>query len=411
MNAAVLAVLAAAGAVVPAPARDLVVDPQGSIRSVATALTLAAPGDRIIVRPGVYREPRLVIDKRIELIGEGDAVLDGGGTHEVLTVRADSVIIRGLTIRNVGTSYTEDRAGIRLDQVNGCVVENNRLEDTFFGIYVAKSTNCRITGNRLEGTGTSEVRSGNGIHLWYSSAIHVERNEIHGHRDGIYLEFSEGAEILRNLSSRNIRYGLHFMFSNGCRYVSNSFIANGAGVAVMYSRDVTIKGNRFEQSTGAAAYGLLLKDLGGSVIEANRFADNTVGIFAEGTTRSMFRRNVFSGNGWAVRLMGDATDNRFERNRFERNTFDVATNSFTHSTVFAGNQWDRYEGYDLNRDGRGDVPFHPVRLFAFFVEQYEPSLILLRSPFVQLLELAERAFPVLTPPALADASPVVGTSR
>ena len=241
MSPAVLAVLAAASAVVPAAARDLVVDPQGPIRSVATALTLAAPGDRIIVRAGVYREPRLVIDKRIELIGDGDAVLDGGGTHEVLTVRADSVVIRGLTIRNVGTSYTEDRAGIRLDQVTGCVVENNRLEATFFGIYVAKSTNCRITGNRLEGTGTSEVASGNGIHLWYSSGIQVERNEIHGHRDGIYLEFSEGAEILRNLSSRNIRYGLHFMFSNGCRYVNNSFVANGAGVAVMYSRNVILK--------------------------------------------------------------------------------------------------------------------------------------------------------------------------
>ncbi|HEX2450313.1 MAG TPA: hypothetical protein VHJ69_04205, partial [Gemmatimonadales bacterium] len=109
--------------------------------------------------------------------------------------------------------------------------------------------------------------------------------------------------------------------------------------------------------------------------------------------------------------MGSATDNRFERNRFERNTFDVATNSFTNTTVFAENLWDHYEGYDLDRDGYGDVPFHPVRLFSFLVEQYEPSLILLRSPFVQLLELAERALPVLTPPALADARPVVRKSR
>ena len=401
----------AAALVWPAQARDIVVDQRGPVRTVTAALALARPGDRIIVRAGVYRESPIVIDKRVELVGETDAVLDAGGEHEGITVRADSVVIRGLTIRNVGTSYTEDRAGIRLDQVNGCVIEDNRLEATYFGIYVSKSTNCRITGNRVHGAAKTESGSGNGIHLWYSSAIHVERNEIQGHRDGIYLEFSERAEIFRNLSSGNLRYGLHFMFSNGCRYVDNSFLANGAGVAVMYSRDVSMVGNRFEGSTGAAAYGLLLKELGGSVIEANRFAGNTVGIFAEGTTRSMFRRNVFSGNGWAVRLMGDATENRFEQNRFERNTFDVATNSFTHTSVFAGNQWDRYEGYDLDRDGRGDVPFHPVRLFAFFVEQYEPSLILLRSPFVQLLELAERAFPVLTPPALADASPVVGTSR
>ncbi len=409
-----MTMLVAALAVVlvrPLQARDIVVDQLGPVRTVTAALALARPGDRIVVRAGVYRESPVVIDKRIELVGEPDAVLDAGGEHEGITVRADSVVIRGLTIRNIGTSYTEDRAGIRLDQVTGCVIEDNRLEAAHFGIYVSKSTNCRIAGNWIHGAAKTESSSGNGIHLWYSSAIHVERNEVQGHRDGIYLEFSERAEIIRNLSSGNLRYGLHFMFSNGCRYVDNSFLANGAGVAVMYSRDVSMVGNRFEGSIGAAAYGLLLKELGGSVIEANRFAGNTVGLFAEGTTRSMFRRNVFSGNGWAVRLMGDATENRFEQNRFERNTFDVATNSFTHTSVFAGNQWDRYEGYDLDRDGQGDVPFHPVRLFAFFVEQYEPSLILLRSPFVQLLELAERAFPVLTPPALADASPVVGTSR
>ena len=396
------------GAPVSEPATEIVVDPRGPVRSVAAALAVARPGDRIVVRSGVYREPQLVIGQRIELVGERGAVLDAGGQHEAITVRADSVVIRGLTIRNVGVSYTEDRAGIRLDEVDGCVIEGNRLEGTYFGIYLAKTTNCRIVRNRLTGAATSESGSGNGIHLWYSSGIHVEGNEIRGHRDGIYLEFSDRAEIRGNLSSRNLRYGLHFMFSNGCRYLDNSFVANGAGVAVMYSRDVTMVRNRFEESTGAAAYGLLLKDLSGSVIEENRFIGNTVAIFAEGTTRSAFRRNLFTGNGWAVRLMGNATDNRFERNRFERNTFDVATNSFTHSSVFAENVWDRYEGYDLDRDGHGDVAFHPVRLFAFFVEQYEPSLILLRSPFVQLLELAERAFPVLTPPALADSRRVVG---
>ncbi|HEU5169539.1 MAG TPA: hypothetical protein VFU46_03325, partial [Gemmatimonadales bacterium] len=119
----------------PAMARDIVVDPRGPVRSVAAALALAAPGDRIVIRAGVYREPQLVVDKRVEIVGEGEAVLDGGGQHEVLTVRADGVVIRGLTIRNVGASYTEDRAGIRLDQVSGCVIEDNQLEATFFGIY------------------------------------------------------------------------------------------------------------------------------------------------------------------------------------------------------------------------------------------------------------------------------------
>jgi len=387
--------------------REIVVDPRGTLSTVTAALALARPGDVVRVRAGVYREPRLVIDKRVELVGEDGAVLDGQNAHEVVTVTADSVLIRGFTVQNVGVSFTEDRAGIRLDGVRGCAVEGNRLVGTFFGIYAAKAAGCRIAGNRIQGAGTTESGSGNGIHLWYSSGMVVENNEIRGHRDGIYLEFSRDATIRHNLSAGNLRYGLHFMFSHGCRYLDNIFTGNGAGVAVMYSRRVTMARNRFEQSRGSAAFGLLLKDLADSDIDDNVFADNTVGLYAEGTTGSRIEGNAFLRNGWAVKILADATDNRFLRNRFIGNSFDVATNSTASTSEFRGNYWDHYDGYDLDRDGRGDVPFHPVRLFSLLVQQNEPALILLRSPFVDLLDAAERALPVLTPETLVDQRPLM----
>lgn len=386
---------------------EIVVDPQGAVSTVTAALALARPGDVVRVRPGLYREPRLVIDKRVELVGDDGAVLDGQSAHEVVTVTADSVVIRGFTVRNVGVSFTEDRAGIRLDGVRGCVVEGNRLIGTFFGIYAAKAADCRIAGNRIQGAGTTESGSGNGIHLWYSSGMVVENNEVRGHRDGIYLEFSRDATIRHNLSAGNLRYGLHFMFSHGCRYLDNIFTGNGAGVAVMYSRRVTMARNRFEQSRGSAAFGLLLKDLAESEIDDNVFADNTVGLYAEGTTASRIEGNAFLRNGWAVKILADATDNRFLRNRFIGNSFDVATNSTASTSEFSGNYWDHYDGYDLDRDGRGDVPFHPVRLFSLLIQQNEPALILLRSPFVDLLDAAERALPVLTPETLVDRRPLI----
>jgi nitrous oxidase accessory protein len=387
--------------------REIVVAPRGTISTVSAALALARPGDRVRVGPGVYREPRLVIDKRLELIGEDGAVLDGQNAHEVVTVTADSVVIRGFTVRNVGVSFTEDRAGIRLDGVRDCVVEGNRLVGTFFGIYAAKAVDCRIAGNRIQGAGTTESGSGNGIHLWYSSGMVVEDNEVRGHRDGIYLEFSRDATIRHNLSAGNLRYGLHFMFSHGCRYLDNIFTGNGAGVAVMYSRGVAMARNRFEQSRGSAAFGLLLKDLAQSEIHDNVFADNTVGLYAEGTTGSLVEGNAFLRNGWAVKILADATGNRFIRNRFIGNSFDVATNSTASTSEFSGNYWDHYDGYDLDRDGRGDVPFHPVRLFSLIIQQNEPALILLRSPFVDLLDAAERALPVLTPETLVDQRPLM----
>jgi nitrous oxidase accessory protein len=262
-----------------------------------------------------------------------------------------------------------------------------------------------IADNRVEGFGVTESRSGNGIHLWYSRDIRIERNRVSGHRDGIYLEFAEDSELRGNVSERNLRYGLHFMFSDRCRYHRNLFRDNGAGVAVMYTRRVEMTGNRFEHNRGGAAYGMLLKEIDDSSIRGNTFLQNTVGLYAEGSNRLRVEGNVFRGNGFAVRLLASSMGGRFTGNSFTGNSFDVATNSRSSYSTFSGNYWDRYEGYDLDRDGYGDVPHHPVRLFSLMVEQTPPGLILMRSLFVDLLDRAERVFPVLTPETLVDARP------
>ncbi len=392
----------------PAGPHRIVVEPGGTISTLTEALRLARRGDTILVRAGVYREPDIIVAVSVTILGEGEPVFDGGGSHEILTVRADGVTISGLTIRNVGHSYTEDRAAIHLDGVRDCRITGNRLLDTFFGIYAARSANCILSNNRIEGMARSQTTSGNAIHLFYSDGFTVAGNRIRGHRDGIYLEFSRRAEIVDNESRSNVRYGLHFMYSDSCAYRRNTFAANGSGVAVMYSRAVTVVGNRFENNRGTAAYGLLIKEIKDSRITDNLIVGNTVGLYAEGSDRIVVEHNQFIRNGWAVRLMADATDNSFRRNRFEGNTFDVATNSQASSpSTFAENYWDGYGGYDLDRDGYGDVPFRPVRLFSLLIEQSEPSLILLHSFFIDLLEVAERVAPVLTPESLMDTRPLM----
>ena len=389
------------------PAR-IVVEPGSAVPTLTAALQQARPGDTILVLPGIYREPRITVAIPVTILGQGNPTFDGEGSHEILTVTADRVTIRGITLRNVGHSYTEDRAAIRLDRVRDCTVAGNRVTATFFGVYAARSSNCVITDNVLEGTGGGQTASGNAIHLFQSDGFLVARNRIRGHRDGIYLEFSPRARILDNESAANLRYGLHFMYSDSCEYRGNRFLRNGAGVAVMYSRAVTMIGNRFEDNWGPAAYGLLLKDIKDSRVERNVLARNSTGIYVEGSDRIVVAGNQFLRNGWAVRLMADATDNSFRRNRFEGNSFDVMTNSRQGSpSSFAENFWDGYAGYDLDRDGYGDVPFRPVRLFSVLVEQSEPSLILLRSFFLDLLDLAERVVPAITPETLVDARPLM----
>ncbi len=395
----------ALGAVVAVPADTLRVGPDAPFPTVGAAVDAAPAHATIRVAPGVYRESTVILDRPLTLVGEPGAILDGEGERGLVVVTADSVTVTGLTFRSTGLSFTDDRAAVLVDQARFCRIENNRFEQTFFGVYLANTGDCVVADNVLETESERETRGGNGIHLWYSKGIEIRGNRVKGHRDGIYFEFVEDARVVNNESRENLRYGLHFMFSDSCTYRDNRFVENGAGVAVMYSRDVLMTGNDFDRNRGTAAFGLLLKDITDSRIEANRFRDNSVAIHAEGSNRLQVVGNDFLANGWAVQLMANSEDAAFEGNNFVGNTFDVATNSRRAYSTFSGNYWDRYDGWDLDHDGVGDVAHRPVRLFAFLVQRNRPTLVLHRSLVVGLLDLAERVFPLLTPDNLVDERP------
>ncbi len=390
-----------------APPTVRVVSPDGPYTTLAAAVQSALPHDTVRVRAATYREATVVIDRPLVLVGDRGAILDGEGARGLLVVEADSVEVRGFTFRDTGRSYSDDRAALRVEDARFCTIADNIFEHTFFGIYLANSGDCTIAGNALSSDAPRETAAGNGIHLWYSTRVRIEGNRITGHRDGIYFEFVEDSEVTGNDSHENLRYGLHFMFSDGCHYRQNRFARNGAGVAVMYTRDVVMEHNDFDHNWGTATFGLLLKDITDSRIVLNRFRRNSVALYAEGANRLDVRGNDFIENGWAVQLMANSEASVFEGNNFVGNSFDVSTNSRRTYSTFRGNFWDRYRGYDLDRDGTGDVPFRPVRLFALVVEQNRPTLVLLRSFLVTLLDLAEQVLPVLTPVNLVDESPAL----
>jgi len=385
----------------------LIVAPGTSLSTIGEALATAPAGARIIVRQGTYEESGLRVERPVEIIGEGGPTIDAGGRSSGIVVASAGVSIRGLVVRNTGRTAIEDRAGIRLERADGCIVTDNHIHDAYFGIYLARTHGCLVADNTITGTNQRESLSGNAIHLWNSHEVTILRNRPTGHRDGIYLEFSNLAHIEGNRSTGNLRYGLHFMVSNDAVYRQNVFAGNGAGVAVMYSTRVTMTGNAFEHNRGQAAYGLVLKDITDSRIAENTFRDNTVALFIEGSSRLEIADNHVQRNGWAVRLMANAEENRFFGNTFALNTFDVATNGRQHTSRFDGNHWDRYEGYDLDGDGIGDVPFSPVRLFAYLVARNSTSLVLQRSLFVDMLDMVERVLPVVSPHTLIDQHPLM----
>ena len=388
-------------------ARTIHIGQQQNIKSIQQALLIAVDGDSLMVYPGHYHEQNIIIQRSVFLIGINHPVLDGDDKYEIISVKADGVVIDGFKIVHSGISSIEDFAGIKIYNRRDVVIRNNILENTFFGIYAQYAVNCTIEKNTLVAYNKEEQQSGNGIHCWKADSMRIIANTVSGHRDGIYFEFVTHSVIWRNISCKNMRYGLHFMFSNNDAYISNVFENNGAGVAVMFSNHVKMIHNYFEENWGDGAYGLLLKEISDSYIENNRFVKNTVSIFMEGVNRIQLEKNVFESNGWAMKIQASCTDVVVENNNFRHNTFDVGTNGSLVLNTFNSNYWDKYDGYDLDKNKFGDIPYRPVSLYAMIVEQNPPAMILFRSMMTSLLDKTEKILPSLTPENLKDEHPLM----
>jgi nitrous oxidase accessory protein len=388
-------------------AKTITVGVSKKCTTILQALILASAGDTVMVNRGVYHEKNLIINKRIALIGIDYPVLDGDLTYEVISIKASGVLIQGFKVIRSGVSSMEDFAGIKIYNCRDVIIRDNILENTFFGIYSQYGTNCTIEKNKLTASNSEEQQSGNGIHCWKSDSMRIIGNFVTGHRDGIYFEFVTNSIIWRNDAEKNLRYGLHFMFSSNDSYIANIFKNNGAGVSVMFSHDVKMVHNYFEENWGDGSYGILLKEISDGIIENNRFVKNTVGIYMEGTSRISMNGNVFEKNGWAMKIQASCMDITVTGNNFINNTFDMATNGSLVLNTFNGNFWDKYEGYDINKDQVGDIPYRPVSMYSVIIEKNPPAMILFRSFITTLLDKTEKVLPSLTPENFKDAFPLM----
>ena len=374
-------------------------------KTIKEAIAKAQDFDTILIKKGTYKEYDIKIDKPLTLIGENYPTIDGEFNGEIITIYSDNVTVDGLFIINVGTSYTEDYAAIRVVKSDNFLIQNLVLEKLFFGIYLEKSNNGKVFHNNIVGDAKEEYNSGNGIQLWYCKNVEIDQNIITQVRDGIYLEFSDFCTITNNKSVNNIRYGLHFMFSNDDLYQNNTFQNNGAGVAVMFSKRIKMYKNTFKDNWGSASYGVLLKEINDSEIIGNTFETNTIGINIEGTNRIIYKNNNFIGNGWAIKSRGACYANNFTKNNFLYNSFDLSYNSKLNDNTFDNNYWSSYTGYDLDKNGEGDVPYRPVKLFSYIVNRTPETIILLRSLFIDIIDFSEKVSPVFTPDDLLDNHP------
>jgi len=389
-------------------AKTITVSPKLPIKTISKAITLSNDGDTIIVHQGIYKETQININKSIYLLGKDYPILDAENKSEnIFFASASNFTIAGFKFKNIGVSYTKEIAAIFVSNSTNFLLKDNVFQNVFYGFIIQRGKYGVIQNNTITGDAVDEASAGNGVHVWKSSNLRIEKNSISGMRDGIYLEFITQSHISKNTCKDNIRYGLHFMFSNFNEYAYNEFKNNGAGVAVMFSKEIKMHHNTFHYNWGTASYGLLLKEINDAEITDNVFKENTIGINIDGCNRVKYSNNTFSKNGWALRFTGGCYANSFEYNNFMNNTFDLSYNSKVNDNVFNANYWSDYAGYDLNKNGIGDVPYRPVKLFSYIVNKTPETLILLRTLFVDLINFSEKVSPIFTPDNLVDETPLM----
>ncbi len=377
---------------------------------IQTAIDTAPPGSTVYVYEGIYKlEKQIEINKPVRLLAikkkdNDKIVIDGNKIKNVIYVsNTYDVEVSGFIITNSGTSDIEEYAGIYIENSKNCKIYQNYLIHNTYGIYLAYVQNSLIDKNFIIAEAKSEVLDGNGIHLWYSYDNILSNNVIKGHRDGLYFEYSENLLVSNNKSMFNLRYGIHFMFSHRTKIINNYFLGNPTGAALMYSSNLELLRNHIEYSWGSSFKSILLKDINSSRIESNFFYRTTVGIYSENSNRNQIYNNIFKKNGIALEVMGNSYTNKFNKNIFLENLFDVTTNSRENPNEYKEN----YKGYDLNKDGYGDIKYRPVTLIGYWIARLPELSIFVFSPFAQFLELLENIFPVITPSQLVDEKPLV----
>ncbi|NQX97104.1 MAG: nitrous oxide reductase family maturation protein NosD [Flavobacteriales bacterium] len=391
-----------------AQANTIVVSSNSTIKTIKKGVLLAQDGDTVLVKKGIYKEHLINISKAIHLIGEGNPLIDGENkTESILAISATDFSVSGFYFKNVGMSYTKEISAIFVSNSRNFTLKNNVLDNVFYGFIIQSSKYGVIQNNKVTGNAKNEASSGNGVHVWKCKQLRIEQNTVSGMRDGIYLEFINKSSVSNNTSKNNVRYGLHFMFSNNNEYHHNEFKNNGAGVAVMFSKFIKMHHNTFHFNWGSSSYGLLLKEINDAEIHHNYFEQNTIAINIDGCSRINYQNNHFVRNGWAIKFTGGCYLNIFNYNNFLSNSFDLSYNSRLNDNKFEANYWSEYTGYDLDKNGIGDVPYRPVKLFSYIVNRTPETLVLLRSLFVDIINFSEKVSPVFTPDQLVDAQPIM----
>ncbi|MFH1345051.1 MAG: nitrous oxide reductase family maturation protein NosD [Pseudomonadota bacterium] len=403
-------------------------------------LDRALDGDVVELAPGEYKGA-IRIERRLVLSGRPGAVLDGGGTGNVVTVTAPDVIIRGITIQGSGRDLDKMDSGVFLEKTaQRALVENNRFEGNLYGVYVHGATGSRVQRNIIEGMQGGRLNErGNGVSVWNAPDVTIAENTFRYGRDGIFTISSRKDRFIDNRFEQ-VRFAVHYMYTNDSEVSGNISVGNHVGYAIMFSNRLIIRNNISDRDRD---YGMLFNYANYAQIEGNWVnggsLDNIAGssdegpveergmlpeskpepglrsgpgkcVFIYNTNHNKFRNNWFERCGIGVHFTAGSEGNEITGNAFVGNRNQVkyvGTRDLDWSKGGRGNYWSDNPAFDLNGDGIADTAYRPNDLIDRVLWTAPSAKVLINSPAVQVLRWAQAQFPALYPGGVVDSRPLI----
>ncbi len=367
------------------------------------AINNAPSGSKLDLPPGLYKG-NITIDKPLIIDGKNrKAIIEGDGKGTVVTIKSPFVTLQNLTIRHSGARHENVDAGVALKKVHHVNVLNCRIEDTLFGIDMVQSTECNISRNFITSKPFDLGLRGDAIRLWYSNDNTLTHNHISRSRDFV-VWYSHGNLIAKNFGEYG-RYSLHFMYTGKNFVKDNKFSHNSVGIFFMYSRDTVATGNTVVNSLGTTGLGIGLKDCSNYTIKNNYILYCARGLYVdrspfEPDTVNHIENNYILYNSEGVHFHSLSLHNIFKNNVFKGNIDTVINDSYNTKiteNVWDGNYWDDYQGFDRDRDGVGDTPYH-LFYYADKLWMLNPNVkFFYGSPVISILNFLAKLAPISEP--------------
>lgn len=376
--------------------------------ALAAAIAGASPGDVLQLLPGTH-DGGVVVDRALTLQGKPGAIVDGGGRGSVVTVTAPDVTVRGLTITGSGGDNKAIDSGVKaVKGTSRVVVEGNRLTDNMHGVDMHGCIDCTVRGNVIEGRQAHRMlERGNGVYVWNAPGLVVEDNDIRWGRDGIFSNTSK-KDVIRNNRFRDLRFGVHFMYTNDSEVSGNVSAGNHLGYAIMFSNRVRVLDNL---SLNDRDHGVMLNAANSGDVAGNLVRGGTKKcLFVYDANKGLIANNRFEGCGIGIHFTAGSERNAITGNGFIGNRTQVkyvGTRDVQWSLEGRGNFWSDLPAFDLNGDGLADSPFRPNDLMDHILWSQPAAALLMGAPAVQLIRWSQQNFPATLPGGVVDSFPLM----